>query len=39
LKKYEKEEEEANNQSQIIDTDYLKNLTNDREKSPTPIQV
>jgi len=39
LKKYEKEEEEANDQSQIIDTDYLKNLTIDREKSPTPIQV
>ncbi|CAF1041993.1 unnamed protein product [Rotaria sordida] len=37
LKKYEKEEE--NQQSQPIDTDYLKSTINDKENPPTPIQL
>ncbi|CAF2590601.1 unnamed protein product [Rotaria sp. Silwood2] len=37
LKQYEKEEQ--NQQLQPVDTDYLKTTTNDKEKSPTPIQL
>ncbi|CAF1315005.1 unnamed protein product [Adineta steineri] len=39
LKKYEKEEEENEQSLQPIDTDYLNIITNNKEKSPTPIQL